>query len=149
MKMPIDPADVFGQALALAPVRLALAWVVAGVGGYLPRLLDVRYLGHESIGASEDLGWAVLMSPLYLFGVAAISGWWCVVALPLILVLAYRVVTLPMRDDLPSGLMIILTLSYWVAIGSAKSIPLGIWLGVVLVGLTYKVVKRAAANNGE
>ena len=43
MKMPVDPADVFGHALALTPVRLALAWVVAGVGGFLPRMAAVGF----------------------------------------------------------------------------------------------------------
>ena len=147
MKMPVDPADVFGQALALAPVRLALAWVVAGVGGYLPRLADIFHLFIVDGGLPDGLGWTVLASPLYLFSVAAASGWWCLVALPLLLGLAYQVVTLPTRDDLPSGLMLILTLAHWIAIRQAPDLGLGILLGFVLIGLTGKLVERAAGNS--
>jgi hypothetical protein len=147
MKMPVDPVDVFGHALALAPVRLALACVVAGVGGYLPLTVDVYRLFVGRGGFPEGLGWAVLASPVYLFLVAATSGWWSLVALPLLLGLAYQVVTLPARDDLPSGLMIILTLAYWTAIRQADDLSLGILLGVVLIGLTHKLVRRAAGNS--
>ena len=145
--MPVDPVDVFGHALALAPVRLALAWGVAGVGGYLPRTVDVYRLFVQREGFPEGLGWTLLASPVYLFSVAAVSGWWSPVALPLLLGLAYQVVTLPARDDLPSGLMIILTLAYWSAIREAEDLSLGVGLGFVLIGLTHKLVQRAAGNS--
>lgn len=147
--MPVDPVDVFGHGLTLAPVRLALAWVVAGVGGYLPRTVDLGYWCIVAEGSPEGLGWTLLASPFYLFSVAAVSGWWCLAALPLLLGLAYQVVTLPARDDLPSGLMVILTLAYWIAIRQTHSLPLGIWLGFVLIGLTGKLVHRAGANTGD
>jgi hypothetical protein len=149
MKMPVEPVDVFGHALTLAPVRLALAWVVAGVGGSLPRLADIFHLPIVDGGFPEGLGWTVLAAPLYLFTAAAASGWWCLAALPLLLGLAYQVVKLPVRDDLPSGLMIILTLAYWIAIREAPELGLGILLGLVLNSLTYKLMQHAAANIGE
>jgi hypothetical protein len=71
-----------------------------------------RY-GFEAVAG---IPWQMACLPIYLFGVALGSGWWTFIALPLLLVLAWRTM-LYLRDESdPPELLWIYLLGYFITL---------------------------------
>ena len=141
--MKIDPVEVCSNALAVTPLRLLAVWLAGAFGSFLPLLIVG---GVDSFGS---LGLQILLFPAYLFFVAFASGWWALIAVPLILVLSYKMLLFVVNDNTGSDLMVIFTMSYWIGIRVACYTH-WIWgagIGVVLLGLSVRSARLDRANN--
>ncbi len=92
--MRIDPTTVFFHTIASMPLRVCLAWIVGTMGAFAPVLIG------EGLGLDTfmGIGWLLLFFPFYLFLIAVFGGWWAFVALPLLIVFAWRLLLL-LRDE--------------------------------------------------
>lgn len=137
-KIKYDPAEVFVSALSITPVRFLCAWLAGSLGMFLPLLLS------EGRGALELLMWQILMFPFQLVIVAFMSGWWGVVAVPLILVVAYKLCRFMINDNTGSDLMVVFLMTYLIAVkqGLESSLILTLVCSVVIIAATYYLVKR-------
>ncbi|NWK57730.1 hypothetical protein HW115_19080 [Verrucomicrobiaceae bacterium N1E253] len=136
--MKIDPVEVFSNALAIAPIRFLFAWLSASLGGFVPMLLA------DGSDAFEGLGWYIPMFPFHLVVTAFMSSWWGVIAVPLILVIAYRLCRFMTSDNTGSELMVIFTLAFMISVKpgvDARMVPTIVCSTATLVA-TYFLVKR-------
>ncbi len=111
--MRIDPIEVLGSVLAITPVRLLAAWLAAGLGGFTPVVVS------KGFTAFEDFGWWMVFFPFNLFFTALNSGWWALAAVPLILVMSFRMIRFLFNENAGSDLLVIFALGYFVAISAA------------------------------
>ena len=136
--MKYDPVEVFVNAIAITPIRFLFAWLAGSFGSFLPGVLS------DGKDAFEILAWQIFLFPFYLVVVAFMSGWWGVVAVPLILVVSYKLCRFMINDNTGSDLMVIFLLTYLIAmrVGLHSSMILTSICGVVLLVATYFLVKR-------
>ena len=83
--MRIDPAAVFAHTVASVPLRMLLVWLAVTFGAVMPVYLQ------SGFQVFAELGWLALALPFWLIAVAFGSGWWALVATPLVMVLALRI----------------------------------------------------------
>lgn len=125
----IDLVDTLYGAMASMPLRVLAIIFACSAGLTLPLLIQCAYL-ENSHGMLEGIGWAIAIFPVYIGTVAIISGWWAIVAIPLLLVLAVRSL-LFLRNDLPpSELLVIATITYFCTITAASPH----WVTAIVVG---------------
>lgn len=136
--MKIDPLDVISSSITMMPVRIIAAYLTVAFGATLPLVCVGGF------GVLEDVGWSVLFLPLYLTIVAAMSGWWAFVALPLIFILAYKGFKFMVNDNTGSDLSVLALLSYLIAVDMSVSTAATsrLLVGVLLVVGTIYCVRR-------
>jgi hypothetical protein len=135
--MRIDPIEVFSSALAITPLRILIAWLAGSVGAFLPAILG------SGLDATAFLGWQIGFFPFYLLVVVLNSGWWAVVAMPMIIVLAFKMLMFLRNDNEGSDLIIIFSLSYFISIRMIDANWLyGVLVGILLVLASYLCVRR-------
>ncbi|MCP5537266.1 MAG: hypothetical protein H7A51_13680 [Akkermansiaceae bacterium] len=136
--MKWDPSEVFVNSIALTPVRVLAVWVAGSIGAFIPVFIGG---GFEAL---ELLAWQVLFFPFYLVIVAFFSGWWGLVAVPLIMVFAYKLIRFMTNDNTGSDLMVILSLSFFITIrvGYHSSAVITSILAVIILGVTYWLTRR-------
>jgi hypothetical protein len=136
--MKFDPVDICANAIAITPIRFLFAWLAGSMGSFLPVVFS------DGKDAFEILAWQTFMFPFYLVVVAFMSGWWGVIAVPLILVVAYKLCRFMINDNTGSDLMVIFLLTYLIAIrgGLHSSMFLTSICGVVIFVATYYLVRR-------
>lgn len=136
--MKWDPAEVFVNAIAITPIRLLVAWLAGSVGAFLPAVIG------RGADAFEFLGWQIAFFPFYLVIMAFMSGWWGVIAVPLILVVAYKLCRFMISDNTGSELMVILTLAFLIAIRSGldERLVMTAVVGISLLISTVVFVQR-------
>lgn len=112
--MRIDPSAVYLHTLASTPLRIGLAWMIGTLGAYAP--IIIRH-GFETF---EVIQWQFLFFPFYLFICAMMSGWWGLVAVPLLLVLAWRLLVFVRDDGSKFELLWIFLLSFLISIRTSE-----------------------------
>lgn len=113
--MRIDPADVFAHTVVSVPLRFCLAWTVGTLGSFMPIVI-----GH-GFDALAGIGWVLLFFPFYLFLIALFSGWWAFVAIPLLLMWAWRALVFLREEGLTRELFWIFMLPFLIAIRASQN----------------------------
>jgi len=135
--MRIDPLDVIANALASLPLRLAIAWLCGIAGSFMPLFISKGFCAFQS------LGWHWLLFPAYLLYMAVDGGWWTIVALPLLAMLAWRMIAFMRNENTGSDLVSIFTISYLIGIRAAEShLLIGILLAAYLIYQTIYLDRR-------
>ena len=135
--MKWDPPEVFINAIALTPVRLIAAWVAGSIGAFIPIFIGG---GFEAL---DLLAWQLLFFPFYLAVVAFFSGWWALIAVPLIMIFSYKLFRFMTNDNTGSDLMVMLSLAFLITIrvGYHSSAVITSFLAAVILGATYWMTK--------
>lgn len=84
--MRYDPITTLYQCLGLMPLRVLLVWFVGSLGAWTPLLL------HRGFSAWQELFMWLVLYPFLLALHAISSGWWSLFAIPLFLILSWRIV---------------------------------------------------------
>ena len=93
-----DQPTVWANTLASVPRRFLAAWLVGALGTAAPATL-------RDLGDVFEMWWGFILAwPLFLFLFAMGSGWWGLIAVPLLLVLAWHMFRF-VQDDQPDGVM--------------------------------------------
>jgi hypothetical protein len=90
--MRIDPSSIFLHTIASVPLRVLLGWLAGTLGAFTPVFLQA---GIEAWGI---IHWQFLFFPFYLFLIAFFSGWWGLVAVPLLIAFGWKLLSF-MRED--------------------------------------------------
>jgi len=141
--MRIDPVEVCSNALTITPLRLMAVWLAGALGSFLPLLISG---GVDGVGA---LGLHLPLFPVYLFVIAFASGWWALIAVPLILILSYKMLRFVVNDNAGSDLIFIFTISYWIGIRPALHSHwiIGAVIGLVLLGFSVRMARLDRLKN--
>ncbi|MDB2673770.1 hypothetical protein N9Y81_02315 [Akkermansiaceae bacterium] len=94
--MRLDPLDVFSHTAVSMPGRFLLAWILGTLGAFIPILIGSIF--ESWFGVFGVIQWQFLLLPLYLLLIALVSGWWSFVAVPLLLVFAWKFIVF-LRGD--------------------------------------------------
>lgn len=136
--MRIDPPAVFLHTMASVPLRMGLVWLAALAGSFSPLLLA------EGMDAFEVLRWHAILLPFYLVIIARASGWWAFVAVPLVFVLAWRVLVYLRDDGFSLDLLWIFLLAFLISIrASAGAWPVAVVCAAVGIGLALRIKCRS------
>jgi len=109
----IDPIEQFSGAFGSVWIRILLAWLAIWAGFAIPAAMGG---GFDTVSLLA----AISYHPLMVIGLAAASGWWSLVALPLAFVLAYRGVRFITDEAGVSGLAVLGLLSILVCARAAN-----------------------------
>ena len=109
------------------PARLGLAWLAASLGAVAPIVVN------DPAHALDYLPWQGAFMPFYLALMAAASGWWSIIAFPLLFVQAWHVIRFMCRERPLLDLLRIAVVAYPISIRGCEVIwPYGLvvaWLG--------------------
>jgi hypothetical protein len=134
--MRIDPTSVFFHTIVSLPLRLVLAWCVGTLGAFTPVWL------RGGVDAFAIIGWQLLLFPIYLFFVAIISGWWGLAAVPLLIVLAWRLLLFVRDESDTLDLLWIYLLSMMISIrASGGALPVAVLI-VAAMGIYLTRLQR-------
>lgn len=114
--MRIDPVDIFAHTMVSAPLRFCLAWLVGTLGSFAPVFL---------VGGMQTLqliGWQLLFFPFYLFLVAMFSGWWSFIAVPLLVVWAWKAFAFMKDEGTTKNLLWIFILPFLISIRTNEDV---------------------------
>lgn len=112
--MRINLPDVFLHTTASVPLRFLLAWVAGTLGAVIPSLMG------EGMYALDTFAWRLLFFPFHLMVLAVWGGgWtgqWAFVAIPLLLVLGWRLLKYLLDDGHAPQLAWIFWLAFVIAL---------------------------------
>lgn len=132
-----DPTEVFSDALTSTPVRLLATWIAGFLGCFLSFVIND---GFDALGAIPFL---LLTYPLLMM-TCAFASLWGLIAIPLILVFAYKALRFPGNDNTGSDLMILFTIAYFITIqvGFQEGPILTSIIGIILLANTISIIKE-------
>lgn len=132
-----DQPTVWAHTLASVPRRFLAAWLVGALGTAAPAAL-------RDLGDFIEMGWVFIPAwPLLVFLFAMGSGWWGLIAVPLLFVLAWHMLRF-VQDDHPDGVMAakIFAIAYLAGIRASGDLwPVAV-LPLAMVGVAYVRDKR-------
>lgn len=129
--MRIDPAAVFAHAMASAPLRAILAWVVMTIGCLAPTLIGHGWDGIENHGGVSSF------TPFFLYVAALSTNCWPL-SMTILVVLAWRLIAFLWGEG-TSDLFWMFLLPFLICIGfSDDAWPYAALLALLASGLFYR-----------
>lgn len=131
--MRIDPSSVFVHSTLALPARILLLWILISLG-----VLVSVFIG-SGFGAFEGFSFIFLGLPFFLLTVAIFSGWWSLIAIPLLIALFWTGIRYLREEGSPSSLLRIFLFSLLITIRFSQDL----WLlaALIAIGTTFLIFK--------
>ena len=132
--MRFDIPSVFLHSFASLPARIFGLWIVGTLGIFIPVFIS------SGLSAFEIVGFQLLFFPIYLFIASLVSGWWSLIAVPLLIAIVWTSISYLRDEGPPSALIRIFLFSFLIGIGASRDRwPIAALIAIGGIYLTIKV----------